>query len=187
MYLFESIIIKQNMALYDLRNVKKMSIGKHIREYRKKAGLTQKELAEKSNIAEITIRQYESGKRTPNSEKLKNIANVLQISPSLLMGIDSSKFDKQINLAEVQQELSKDTYIKNYFQTLGFTITTNVTKWHWENDSKEHQIVDQLEYILSKDNDSIAISVQEFEELQLRTKEVIEGVFYKKLIQEKKN
>lgn len=163
-----------------------MSIGKRIREYRKAAGLTQKELAEKSQIAEITLRQYESGKRTPNAEKLKNIANCLQISPSLLMGMDFRKFDKEIASAEVQRELSKSESIKNYFQLMGFTLIENVSKWQWEDDTKECQIVDELEYILSKDNDSVIVSAQEFEELQLRTKAVIEGVFYKKLTQEKK-
>ena len=40
-----------------------MSIGKRIQEYRKALSLTQKELAEQSGTAEITIRQYENGKR----------------------------------------------------------------------------------------------------------------------------
>lgn len=163
-----------------------MNIGKRIREYRKAAGLTQKELAERSQIAEITLRQYESGKRTPNAEKLKNIANVLQISPSILMGIDFRKFDENVDSAEVQREIFESESIKNYFQLMGFTLIENVSKWHWGDDAKECQIVDELEYILSKDNDSVIVSAQEFEELQLRTKAVIEGVFYKKLTQEKK-
>ena len=161
-----------------------MSIGKHIRAYRKAAGLTQKELAAKSQIAEITLRQYESGKRTPSAEKLKNIARVLQISPSLLMGIDFSEF--AVNPTKIQQEIFKTESITNYFQLMGFTVIENVSKWHWEDDTKECQIVDELEYILSKDNNSVVVSVKEFEELQLRTQEVIEGFFYKKLIQEKK-
>ena len=160
-----------------------MSIGKHIREYRKAAGLTQKELAAKSQIAEITLRQYESGKRTPSAEKLKNIARVLQISPSLLMGMDFSEFDA--NPTKIQQELFKTESITNYFQLMGFTVIENVSKWHWEDDTKECQIVDELEYILSKGNNSVVVSVEEFEELQLRTQEVIEGFFYKKLMQEK--
>ena len=163
-----------------------MSIGNRIREYRKAAGLTQKELAEKSQIAEITLRQYESGKRTPNAEKLKNIANGLQISPSSLMGIDFRKFDENVDSAEVQREIFKSESIKNYFQLMGFTLIENVSKWHWGDDTKECQIVDELEYILSKDNNSVIVSAQEFEELQQRTKAVIEGVFYKKLTQEKK-
>lgn len=160
-----------------------MSIGKRIREYRKASGLTQKELAEKSGIAEITIRQYESEKRTPNADKLKSIATVLKISPSLLMGINFSSFDNKINMDKIHQELEESESIKNYFKILGFTIKENVSKWHWEDDSKENQIVDEIEYLLSKDGNSVTISVKEFQGIQSRNRDVIEGIFYKKLMQ----
>ena len=42
-----------------------MSIGENIKNIRMQKGLTQKQLAEKSGVAEITIRQYESDKREP--------------------------------------------------------------------------------------------------------------------------
>lgn len=42
-----------------------MEIGQSIQEARKKAKLTQKELAEKVGIATITVQQYERGVRTP--------------------------------------------------------------------------------------------------------------------------
>ena len=45
-----------------------MSVGDHIKNARKSAGMTQKELAEKCGAAEITIRQYESNKREPRNE-----------------------------------------------------------------------------------------------------------------------
>ena len=35
--------------------------GKNIKNARKKAGLTQKELAEASGVAKVTIQQYETG------------------------------------------------------------------------------------------------------------------------------
>ncbi len=53
------------------------NIGENIRKFRKKANLTQKELAEKCGLAEITIRQYETGKRTPKTEILAKIADAL--------------------------------------------------------------------------------------------------------------
>lgn len=54
-------------------------IGQRIKEARKKAHLTQKELAIKSGVATITIQQYESGKRTPQIEPLIKISNALNI------------------------------------------------------------------------------------------------------------
>lgn len=162
-----------------------MSIGKRIREYRKALSLTQKELAEQSGIAEITIRQYENEKRTPNAAKLKSIATALKISPALLMGMDFSSFDSQVDVNKIRQELKEDESIKNYFKILGFTLEENVSKWHLEN---ETQIIDDVEYILSKDNHSVTISEKEFQNIQTRNRDTVEGIFYKKLIlEENKN
>ena len=44
------------------------TIGAKIREFRKARGMTQKELGEKSGIAEPTIRRYELGKLNPKFE-----------------------------------------------------------------------------------------------------------------------
>lgn len=56
-----------------------MTIGDKIKNYRKLAGLTQKQLAEKCELAEITIRQYESDKRQPRIEQLCKISDALGI------------------------------------------------------------------------------------------------------------
>ena len=65
-----------------------MNIGENIKMYRKSKGLTQKELAMKSGVAEITIRQYESGKRIPKSIQLLCVADALGVSPFKLYGIN---------------------------------------------------------------------------------------------------
>ena len=54
-----------------------MPIGTDIKTARKKAGLTQAELAKACGLAEITIRQYETEKRIPKKETIAQIANVL--------------------------------------------------------------------------------------------------------------
>ena len=56
-----------------------MTIGDNIRNYRKKAGLTQKKLGEISGTSETTIKQYELGKRQPRLEQLRKIADALEI------------------------------------------------------------------------------------------------------------
>lgn len=61
-----------------------MSIGKNIKNARKKAGLTQKELAEKMGSTQQNLAQYESGKRNPKLETLNKIAEALKIPVSLL-------------------------------------------------------------------------------------------------------
>jgi transcriptional regulator with XRE-family HTH domain len=46
---------------------------------RKARGITQKELAERCGLAEVTIRQYETGRRFPNAETLKRITKELHV------------------------------------------------------------------------------------------------------------
>lgn len=54
-----------------------MSIGKNIRYFRKKAGLTQKQLAEKVGVNEVTIRSYEAGRYEPKTETLYKLVRAL--------------------------------------------------------------------------------------------------------------
>lgn len=72
--------------------------GDAIRSARKKAGLTQKELAEKTGLAEITIRQYENNKREPRNETLQKISIALNIPVSeLAPGLFLSKLTSMID------------------------------------------------------------------------------------------
>lgn len=70
-----------------------MNIGEKIRKLRIEKNLTQKQLAEMAGIAEITVRQYESGKRMPKLIPLLGIADALQVSAYELEGIPAPKND----------------------------------------------------------------------------------------------
>ena len=63
-----------------------MNIGERIKKARKSKGLTQKALAEKVDIAEITIRKYEGNSREPSFDMLQKVAAALDVSPWSLMG-----------------------------------------------------------------------------------------------------
>lgn len=56
-----------------------VTIGEQIRERRKIAGLTQKELGERAGIAEPTIRRYELGRLNPKIETVAKIAKALDV------------------------------------------------------------------------------------------------------------
>ena len=62
---------------YSFDNV---SIGKRIRFYRQKKGMTQKTLAELCDLSEAAIRNYELGNRTPDCETIIRIAGNLGVS-----------------------------------------------------------------------------------------------------------
>lgn len=57
-----------------------MDIGEKLRNARKLAKLTQEQLAQKSGVAAVTIRQYESGKHQPRLEQLSALSHALEIS-----------------------------------------------------------------------------------------------------------
>lgn len=56
------------------------TVGERIRYYRKRAGMTQKQLAQACGISEPAIRNYELDNRIPSMDKLEDIAYALNIS-----------------------------------------------------------------------------------------------------------
>ena len=55
-------------------------------------GLSQQQLAERANVAEITIQNYESGRSNPVPTRLLAIADVLGVSLDTLVGRDENAF-----------------------------------------------------------------------------------------------
>lgn len=65
-----------------------MTIGERIKQVRNAKGFTQKQLGTISGTSEITIRQYELGKRQPRLEQLQRIADALDVPVPELMGLE---------------------------------------------------------------------------------------------------
>lgn len=66
-----------------------MTIGARIKTSRKKANMTQAELAELVDVSPSSIRMYETNKRNVSLEILKKISTALNISMSDLIGYDN--------------------------------------------------------------------------------------------------
>lgn len=62
------------------------SLGNRIVILLRKRGLTQKELAKKTKISEVTLSRYIHGDRQPRANNIANIANVLQTTTDYLLG-----------------------------------------------------------------------------------------------------
>lgn len=79
----------------------KKIIGGRIKEYRKAAGLTQKELAEKVGYtSNSTINKIELGKNDVPIKKIRAIAAVLNVDPALILGLGENKEKKEIPVEE---------------------------------------------------------------------------------------
>lgn len=82
------------------------TIGQRIKAMRRKASLTQAELAEKAGTATGTIQQYELGKRQPRLEQLQKIADVLGCSIAYLASSEEiALLPTEAHVLELEAEL----------------------------------------------------------------------------------
>ena len=65
-----------------------ITTGELIRDARKKANLTQKELAQKMGVVQTVVSEYETGKRKPKFSTLHKIADALGCPELYLIGED---------------------------------------------------------------------------------------------------
>lgn len=97
-----------------------MGLNRAIQTYRIKIGLTQKQLADKANLAEITIRKYESGERYPKADQIKKIAAALGVSVKDLHDLEFC-FDNNITLEQLRNreiEMDKSGILLENFEKL---------------------------------------------------------------------
>lgn len=78
------------------------SIGENIRMNREKRNLSQEELAKKVRIGTETIKRYESGQQTPDTQTILKITTVLDIPASELL-----KISYQTNPSGIDYELER--------------------------------------------------------------------------------
>lgn len=76
-------------------------VHERIREARLQAGLTQREVSERTGIAEPTLRSYEAGRLNPKYETIQKIADAL--GTPVLKLLDPEMYEQQINDLESQQ------------------------------------------------------------------------------------
>lgn len=58
-----------------------MSISGNIRTFRKKAGITQIDLANRLGISIATLRRWEAGETAPTGTRINELARILKIAP----------------------------------------------------------------------------------------------------------
>ncbi|WP_294230012.1 helix-turn-helix transcriptional regulator [uncultured Chryseobacterium sp.] len=74
-----------------------MTIAERIRLYRQQKGLSQTELAEKSQVNNKSLSSYELGSSIPPADALKNIADALGVSSDALLNDETVSIkDKEL-------------------------------------------------------------------------------------------
>ena len=98
-----------------------MNIGENIRQARKNAGLTQKELGEKLGISAAAIGQFEKKNSNPHNSTVQKIAAVLEISPLTLYDQEQPQNMLQRVGTYAEHLSSQETRLLAYFHMLNST------------------------------------------------------------------
>lgn len=80
----------------------KVLLGKRVREYRQKYGMTQFELAEKLGIDDKHLSRIELGKNMPQAAIIAKLSEVFNVEPKILF-----VFSHHAPIDEVRQDLLK--------------------------------------------------------------------------------
>lgn len=127
-----------------LRNKQRnLQVGLMIKHYREKNNLTQKELAEKIDKSESTVRMWELGKSEPDLETLILLANIFDIEINELFALDNAilpqgnfvSSDKKaitIRLKELRKQANKTQAEIAQMLEVSFQAYSN-----WENGNRQ--------------------------------------------------
>lgn len=95
--------------------------SKNLKYFRLKQGLTKKTLADRVNMSPMAITNYESGKRKPDMDTLKSLAEALEVRVSDFLAVRNEnmkfihgEFRKNSILTQSQQEFVRES-VEEYF------------------------------------------------------------------------
>lgn len=114
----------------------KSCVATKIRELRKKAGMTQSELARKLEISASAVGMYEQGRREPDNETILKICNFFGTTTDFLFGKSDESCIKAKNM-EVTDVIDEFTRMLSSQQGLMFDGTPI-------NDDDRRKIVDAI-------------------------------------------
>ena len=87
-------------------------INENIKHFRKEKGLNQEELAVKLHVVRQTVSKWENGLSVPDADVLIRLADVLDVSVSQLLGIETEPNNHQA-LADQLADLNEQLALKN--------------------------------------------------------------------------
>ena len=134
-------------------------LGKNILKYRKKLGLSQEELSEKLNVTRQTISNWELDETQPNSDQLKTLSKLFNISIDELVDNDISsalekKVDKNYKVTKILIRLAVIFFV---LTIIHFGFDTWYNRYHLKKDVYEKEMTCTLNdenYIITMRTDN---------------------------------
>ena len=96
------------MALLERGMYMNNTLGGRILELLKKNGLTQRELANKVNVTDVSMSRYIKGERIPRGPIVANIAKALNTTSDYLLGQETEKGDSELQYYQVQRLIARN-------------------------------------------------------------------------------
>lgn len=87
-----------------------MTTGEKIKQARKNAGITQKNLGDKLGVSPVMISQYESNTRNPKLQTLQKIADALNITLSNLLTFDAILNSEKSDITDWLSTMEEESY-----------------------------------------------------------------------------
>ena len=116
-----------------------------LRRLRKKSGLNQEELAERTGFSIMTIRRWEWGERSPRVDEVKALAKALGVSEADLLNDTPEKSGDWILSITVRQELKEEVIdLSKPIPEISTIITANTGAYIALGGSYEHFLDDTL-------------------------------------------
>jgi len=125
------------------------NIGETIKAIRKHRNLTQKDLAKLINKSEITVRKYESGQITLNTDTLHKIANALDINHIELLKLATNALSSKST--EIIKNINGDLKFKTYSEISETTLNQELESAIKENQASI-KLKEYIKYIAELDN-----------------------------------
>lgn len=134
-----------------------MPTGEKIKEFRKKRGLTQKQLGDLCGMADSAIRRYENGRANPKIETLRKIADALEVNVTELLNdgaiVGSIITDNILQHNAIKDVASCNETVKSrYNNYLEKNVNTIAAHFDGEEftDEEMKQIIKFAEFVKSK-------------------------------------
>ena len=136
-------------------------LGENIVKFRKKAKLSQEELAELMDCARQTISNWELGETSPTAEQVIELSKIFKVSADELLGMDTKdivieKVNGTEKLVKKQIKFTKILFITIYVLVLIFLLGIGIHAFTLKDFTKKNQ----LEFTCSLDNKNMQISLE---------------------------
>jgi HTH-type transcriptional regulator, competence development regulator len=133
-------------------------LGKRLKYIREKKGYAQKFVAEKIGIKNNTLSGYESGRREPDSDTLRKLAQFYEVSTDFIIGVSNNYYDsstyKSNHVDEQPGTYNPLNTIRNYLKDKGEQLDQfgffNVNEWEGLTPEEVEEILEDFEMMFER-------------------------------------